>query len=69
MAAPGGKFFIQDKLQTAAPHHTSYQQLWETKWKKPVSFGWIEQLLDGWLIFQVVPNGCVSFHVWIISGF
>lgn len=36
MAAPGGKFFIQEKLKEKAPHHESYQQLWETKWKKPV---------------------------------
>jgi hypothetical protein len=36
MAAPGGKFFIQDKLDTPAKHHESYEQLWETKWKKPV---------------------------------
>jgi hypothetical protein len=38
MAAPGGKFFIQDKLEVAAAHHESFQQLWETKWKKPVRF-------------------------------
>ena len=37
MAAPGGKFFIQDKLNTPAPHHESFKQLWETKWKQPVS--------------------------------
>lgn len=36
MAAPGGKFFIQDKLSQKAAHHESYAQLWETKWKKPV---------------------------------
>jgi len=37
MAAPNGGFFIQDKLYKKAPHHESYKQLWETKWKKPVS--------------------------------
>lgn len=37
MAAPGGKFFIQDQLDDVAPHHESFKQLWETKWKKPVS--------------------------------
>lgn len=36
MAAPGGKFFIQEKLSNTAPHHESFEQLWETKWKKPV---------------------------------
>lgn len=38
MAAPGGKYFIQDKLDTVAPHHESFKQLWETKWKKPVCY-------------------------------
>jgi hypothetical protein len=37
MAAPNGGFFIQDKLYGRAPHHESFKQLWETKWKKPVS--------------------------------
>lgn len=36
MAAPGGKFFIEDKLDIPAKHHESFEQLWETKWKKPV---------------------------------
>ncbi|KAL6711731.1 hypothetical protein ACN47E_004665 [Coniothyrium glycines] len=39
MAAPGGKFFIQDKLNTPAKHHESFEQLWETKWKKPAEMG------------------------------
>lgn len=25
MAAPGGKFFIQDRLKDVAPHHESFQ--------------------------------------------
>jgi hypothetical protein len=33
MAAPNGDFFIQEKLGSTAPHHESFQQLWETKWK------------------------------------
>ncbi|KAF2878074.1 Alpha/Beta hydrolase protein [Massariosphaeria phaeospora] len=39
MAAPGGKFFIQDNIKKTAAHHESYQQLWETKWKKPAEMG------------------------------
>lgn len=39
MAAPNGDFFIQDKLGTTAPHHESFQQLWETKWKQPCTMG------------------------------
>lgn len=38
MAAPGGKYFIQDKLKQPAKHHESYEQLWATKWQKPVCF-------------------------------
>lgn len=38
MAASGGKFFIEDKLGIKAKHHESFEQLWETKWKKPVRF-------------------------------
>ena len=37
MAAPEGGFFIQDKLKARAPHHDSFQALWETKWKHAVS--------------------------------
>ncbi|KAK8183365.1 Alpha/Beta hydrolase protein [Phyllosticta capitalensis] len=39
MAAPNGKFFIQDALKKPAPHHESFKQLWETKWKKPALMG------------------------------
>jgi hypothetical protein len=38
MAAPGGKFYIQDVIKDVAPHHESFEKLWETKWKGPVSF-------------------------------
>jgi hypothetical protein len=37
MAAPGGRYFIQEKLKDSAVHHESYKQLWETKWKQLVS--------------------------------
>ena len=37
MAAPGGRYFIQEKLKHPAVHHESYKQLWETKWKQLVS--------------------------------
>ncbi|PNS16079.1 Cell morphoproteinsis protein PAG1 [Sphaceloma murrayae] len=39
MAAPGGKYFIQDQLPQNAPHHESFERLWETKWKRPCSLG------------------------------
>lgn len=39
MAAPGGKFFIQDDLEKVAPHHESWAKLWEHKWKFPATLG------------------------------
>ncbi|KAF2786542.1 alpha/beta-hydrolase [Melanomma pulvis-pyrius CBS 109.77] len=39
MAAPGGRFFIQDAIKDVAPHHESFAKLWETKWKKPATMG------------------------------
>ncbi|EDU44500.1 conidial pigment biosynthesis protein Ayg1 [Pyrenophora tritici-repentis Pt-1C-BFP] len=39
MAAPGGKFFIHDKLGIPAKHHESFEQLWETKWKPHATMG------------------------------
>ena len=36
MAAPGGKFYIQDVMKDVAPHHESFAKLWETKWRKLV---------------------------------
>ena len=39
MAAPGGKFFIQENLSKPAAHHESFAQLWETKWKAPAAMG------------------------------
>jgi hypothetical protein len=36
MALPGGKFFIEHKLKDVAAHHENFNQLWETKWKRPV---------------------------------
>ncbi|KAF2201679.1 alpha/beta-hydrolase [Delitschia confertaspora ATCC 74209] len=39
MAAPGNKYFIQDNIKKTAPHHESYRQLWETKWKMPAQMG------------------------------
>ncbi|KAF2859530.1 alpha/beta-hydrolase [Piedraia hortae CBS 480.64] len=33
MAAPGGKFFVQDNLAVKALHHESFEQLWKVKWQ------------------------------------
>ena len=39
MAAPGGNFFIKEKMKAVAPHHESWQKLWETKWKPFATMG------------------------------
>ena len=39
MAAPGGKFFIQEHMKKVAAHHESWEKLWETKWKFPATMG------------------------------
>ncbi|KAI9692777.1 MAG: hypothetical protein M1820_009376 [Bogoriella megaspora] len=60
MAAPGGKFFIQDKLKTPAPHHASYQQLWETKWKKPCEMGVYPFMFGSIKDFQPIVDSIVK---------
>jgi hypothetical protein len=39
MAAPGGKYFIQENIKKTAAHHESWEKLWETKWKFPATMG------------------------------
>ena len=39
MALSDGRYFIHDKLTVTAPHHESFRQLWETKWKAPAEMG------------------------------
>ena len=39
MAAPGGKYWIQDKLNYKFPHHNSFADLWDKKWKTPANMG------------------------------
>lgn len=69
MAAPGGNFFIQERLGAVAPHHESYSQLWETKWKDPVSSS-IEWTLDAVsLILPIVHQGTIPVHVRQREGF
>jgi hypothetical protein len=31
------RYHIEDKLKKIGPHHESFKQLWETKWKMPAS--------------------------------
>lgn len=63
MAAPGGKFFIQDNLKEAAVHHKSFKDLWETKWKQPVSSVMSAVLKNVELNGEIVHNGGLPIHV------
>ncbi|RYC82291.1 hypothetical protein BFJ63_vAg14815 [Fusarium oxysporum f. sp. narcissi] len=33
MTAPGGKYYVHDKLGIKQPHHESFARLWETRWE------------------------------------
>jgi len=67
MALPYGNFFVQDKLGTTAPHHESFQQLWETKWKAPVC-STRDVTGDAALTQDTVHHGRLPFHVRFSKG-
>ncbi|KAI8938599.1 hypothetical protein NX059_004473 [Plenodomus lindquistii] len=60
MAAPGGKFFIEDKLEIKAKHHESFEQLWETKWKKPAEMGVYPFMFSTAADFQPVVDKLIA---------
>ncbi|KAI4870485.1 yellowish-green 1-like protein [Hypoxylon rubiginosum] len=60
MAAPGNKFFIQEKLKETAPHHESFKALWETKWKRPCSMGVYPFMFGTTADFQPVVDDIVA---------
>ncbi|KAI1375581.1 yellowish-green 1-like protein [Hypoxylon crocopeplum] len=60
MAAPGNKFFIQDRLGQTAPHHESFKALWETKWKQPCSMGVYPFMFSSIDDFQPVVDSIVA---------
>ncbi|KAK4947256.1 hypothetical protein LTR66_006757 [Elasticomyces elasticus] len=60
MAAPSGKFFIQDNLKKVALHHENYKQLWETKWKKPCELGIYPFMFSSVKDFQPIVDKLVE---------
>ncbi|KAI1415649.1 yellowish-green 1-like protein [Hypoxylon sp. FL1857] len=60
MAAPGNKFFIQEKLKQVAPHHESFKALWETKWKQPCERGVYPFMYAAVADFQPVVDTIVA---------
>jgi hypothetical protein len=53
---------IQDRLETKAPHHESFEQLLKTKWEEPVRF-LLGMLACTALIRFVASYGRLPFHV------
>ena len=73
MAAPGGKFFIQDAFKKTAAHHASYAKLWETKWNWPVRTACNEVVVLTLGMVQLTStstgwDGRISVHVWREEG-
>ncbi|EME42203.1 hypothetical protein DOTSEDRAFT_73127 [Dothistroma septosporum NZE10] len=56
MAAPGGKFFIQNALQRPAAHHESFEQLWKTKWQQPCKLGIYPFMFNAYEDFEPVAD-------------
>ncbi|CAJ2513474.1 Uu.00g015930.m01.CDS01 [Anthostomella pinea] len=60
MAAPGNKFFIQHRLGQSAPHHASFEALWETKWKPLCEMGVYPFMFGATKDFQPVVDSIVA---------
>ncbi|KAI1386923.1 yellowish-green 1-like protein [Hypoxylon trugodes] len=56
MAAPGNKYFIQDKLSQRAPHHESFAKLWETQWKPACEKGLYPFMFSSIADFQPIVD-------------
>lgn len=64
------KYAIGHAILKPAVHHESFEQLWETKWKAPVSYDLISELPT----FKVdinfaVHDGRLPVHVRYCEGF
>ncbi|KAI0387321.1 yellowish-green 1-like protein [Hypomontagnella monticulosa] len=60
MAAPGNKYFIQERLGSTAEHHESFKALWETKWKQPCGMGVYPFMFGATQDFQPVVDTIVT---------
>ncbi|KAL8284371.1 hypothetical protein RB597_001610 [Gaeumannomyces tritici] len=62
MAAPRGRFFIHDTLynSSAASHHSSFEALWETKWKAACERGIYPFMFGAIVDFQPVVDDIIK---------
>jgi hypothetical protein len=60
MAAPGGKFFIQDALKIPAAHHESFEKLWQTKWQTPCRSGIYPFMFSAYQDFEPVVERLIA---------
>jgi hypothetical protein len=60
MAAPGGKFFIQDALDTPAAHHESFEKLWQTKWQMPCKMGIYPFMFSAYQDFEPIVDRLIA---------
>ncbi|KAI1076743.1 yellowish-green 1-like protein [Whalleya microplaca] len=60
MAAPGKKYFVQEKFNQPAPHHESFKALWETKWKPLCDMGVYPFMFGATKDFQPVVDVIVQ---------
>ncbi|KAI1202292.1 Alpha/Beta hydrolase protein [Nemania serpens] len=60
MAAPGGRYFIQDKLAQSAEHHASFEALWKTKWKPLCDKGVYPFMFGTTLDFEPVAEKMIA---------
>lgn len=64
------KYTIGHAILKPAIHHESFEQLWETKWKAPVSYDLISELPTFNVDINIaVHDGRVPVHVRYGEGF
>lgn len=63
-STPEKVFHIEEKLKDVAPHHKSFQDLWETKWKKPATMGVYPFMFGTTADFEPVVDDLIkrNFH-------
>lgn len=60
MAAPGGKFFIQESLNSTAVHHESFEKLWQTKWQTPCKLGIYPFMFSAYQDFEPIAARLIA---------
>ncbi|KJX98603.1 pigment biosynthesis protein yellowish-green 1 [Zymoseptoria brevis] len=60
MAAPGGKFFIQDAMKTPAVHHENFEKLWQTKWQPLCNMGVYPFMFSAYQDFEPIVERLIA---------